>query len=335
MLSLVDLKPDDTVKVVEIKFGRGSKLYSYICFDDVNTGDIVHLEGKPKPETIINVKELLVKDLPLPLEKMKEATISSMDVYDLIDLETDNPILKYVTCNNKLIGRDEIINNLLISINKIRMRNSVLIGEAGCGKTSIVEAFAEMVKNDYFVLKFSVGDLIAGTKLRGMLEEKISKVFNDVLNFNKNHQKKIILFVDEIHMIVSNAGCMEAVSVHDQLKTFLTDSNLILIGATTPKEYNKSIKTDKALMRRITPLYVDNLSDNFVIKILDEFSNHNVSINILNSILELSKDIPNTTNPDISLEILDRALASKKVLGEEINLDMLNKIVCDIKKCYE
>ena len=69
MLSLVDLKPDDTVKVVEVKFGRGTRLYSYICFDEVSPGDIVHLEGKPQPETVINVKELLVKDLPLSLEK--------------------------------------------------------------------------------------------------------------------------------------------------------------------------------------------------------------------------------------------------------------------------
>ncbi len=334
MLSLVDLKSDDLVKVVEIKFGRGSRLYSYVCFDDVKPGDIVHLEGKPKPETVINVKEILVKDLPQPIEKMKEAAKESFDIYELIDLMYKNPILKDINPNNNLIGRENIINDLLISINKIRMKNTVLIGEAGCGKTSIVESFSEKIKKDYFVLQFSVGDLISGTHLRGMLEEKISKIFNDVIEFNKNHQKKIILFIDEIHMIVSSAGCSDAISVHDQLKTFLTDSNLIVIGATTPKEYNKSIKNDKALMRRITPIYVDLLTDEVVIKILDEFSNHSISKKILNVILELSKDIPNTTNPDISLEIVDRALARSKVLNEDIDLNMINRIILNIEKCY-
>ena len=173
-----------------------------------------------------------------------------------------------------------------------------------------------------------------GTHLVGF-KNALTKIFNDVLDFNIKNQMKIILFIDEFHMIISNAGCDSGVSMHDILKPYLTNNNLIVIGATTVNEYNKYVKKDVALMRRITPIFVNKLSDTAIVDILDNFSNHEVKRELLENILSETKNIPNTTNPDISLEILDRVLAKHEVLGCDINMKIINKEIFKLKECYE
>ena len=119
------------------------------------------------------------------------------------------------------------------------------------------------------------------------------------------------------------------------MKTYLTDDNIIVIGATTLKEFNSSIKKDRATMRRLSPLFVPNLDDESVVRILRSFSGGDVDDSLLELILDESKEIPNTTNPDISIEILDRAIARNKVLSQDITPNMILKIANIVRLGYE
>lgn len=325
---------ESTVQVITIKFSKTGKEYSYLCDDEINPGDYVKIDGKDKYYQVIKVKTQSIDELPVDYEEMKYAKLVNLEETKLQELLENNKILNKFGKPISLIGRDDIVEELLVSINKTRMKNTILIGEAGCGKTTIVEYFADLIKDNYYVLGFTVGELVSGTSFRGMMEERITKIFKDVLAFNKESKKKIILFIDEIHLI-ANSYSTDECSISDFMKTYLTDDNIIVIGATTVKEFNSSIKKDKATMRRLSPLFVPNLTDDAVIKILRSFSNNRVADPLLELILDESKDIPNTTNPDISLEILDRALARNAVLSQEITSEMILKITNKIKLSYE
>lgn len=323
--------------VVYVKFSKYSKEYAYLVDDDVKVevGTKVWVPDKKDPLEVIRKEVLDESKLPLPVDKMKTATLERPIKAILEELINNNPVLRIVEKKTDLIGRKDVIDDLAVTVAKKRMKNSILIGDAGCGKTTIVEEFADLIKKNCIILGFNVGELIAGTSLRGMLEEKLTKIFNDVLEFNSNNKYKIILFIDEFHMIVSNSGCDGTVSMHDILKPYLTNPNIMVIGATTIKEYNQYVKKDFALMRRITPIYVNKLDDDTVIKILDNFSNHSVNEELLKEIINRTKEIPNTTNPDISLEVLDRVLAKNKVFGYEINMNIIAQEVIKLKQSYE
>ena len=320
--------------VIYVKYSKYSKLYAYLIIDDVKVGDKVWVDGKDYPLEVIKKETVTIEKLPLPYDDMKYATVNEPVEGKLNIILKNNKILKNIEKKVELVGRDSILEDLLVSLNKKRMRNAILIGNAGSGKTTIVEAFSELVKKDYITLGFNVGELIAGTSLRGMLEEKITKIFNDVLDFNKNNHTKIILFIDEFHMMTKPC-CAECVPLTDILKPYLTDSNIIVIGATTIREYKENVKKDIALMRRITPIYVNQLSDSAIIQILDNFSNHKIGEELLNEILVNTKNIPNTSNPDISLEVLDRVISISEILRKDINLNLINKEINKIKVSYE
>lgn len=328
------MKNNSKYKVVYVKFSKYSKTYAYLIKDEVEVGFKVYVEGKDEPLEVLKIEILSKDELPVSLENMKYATTKEPINERIKKIMDNNKVLRKIEYSKEIVGREDIINDLLVSINKKRMRNSILIGAAGSGKTTIVEALSSIIKDKYVMLAFNIGELISGTIYRGMLEEKLSNIFNDILNFNKTHEIKIILFIDEFHMIVSNAGCDGSVSMHDIIKTYLTDSNMIVIGATTVNEYKTYIKQDNALMRRLTPIYVSNLSSNDVIKILDNFSDHKLDKTLLSTILNETNNIPNTNNPDISLEVLDRVLSRNKILGTEINLVNIKYEINRIKESY-
>lgn len=328
------MKNNSKYKVVYVKFSKYSKTYAYLIKDEVEVGFKVYVEGKDEPLEVLKIEILSKDELPVSLENMKYATTKEPINERIKKIMDNNKVLRKIEYSKEIVGREDIINDLLVSINKKRMRNSILIGAAGSGKTTIVEALSSIIKDKYVMLAFNIGELISGTIYRGMLEEKLSNIFNDILNFNKTHEIKIILFIDEFHMIVSNAGCDGSVSMHDIIKTYLTNPNMIVIGATTVNEYKTYIKQDNALMRRLTPIYVSNLSSNDVIKILDNFSEHKLDKTLLSTILDETNNIPNTNNPDISLEVLDRILSRNKILGTEINLASIKYEINRIKESY-
>lgn len=238
------------------------------------------------------------------------------------------------TPTKSFTGRNEELNMLIECLYKKRMKNCVLVGNPGCGKTEIIRKFASVISkkpefDEYTIFEFSVGEAVAGTRYRGDFEENIQKVLNEV----KHGTGKSILFIDEIHTLwdlqpnSENSG--QSVGPLDLLKPALADGKFILFGATTPKEFER-LKRDKAFVRRINPIFIPDLSKDDVIKILKKFQK--VPPEIYELIYCQGLTLRDRFNPDISLEILDQAQARARRLEVEIDGWMILDIVERIRR---
>ena len=163
-----------------------------------------------------------------------------------------------------IIGRDNEIRRLMQIISRRTKNNPVLIGEAGVGKTAIIEGFAqrisrgnvpEFLKNKE-VISLDLGAIIAGTKYRGEFETRIKALLKEVNRANGRY----ILFIDELHTLVGAGAAEGAIDASNLLKPALSRGELRAIGATTLKEYQKYIERDPALERRFQPIYVQEPS---------------------------------------------------------------------------
>lgn len=160
-----------------------------------------------------------------------------------------------------VIGRDKEIRRLMQVLSRRTKNNPVLIGEAGVGKTAIIEGLAQRIiagdvpeglKNKRIVA-LDLGSLVAGTKFRGEFENRLKGVLNEI----KNKNGQIILFIDELHTIVGAGAAEGAIDASNMLKPMLARGQLRCIGATTLDEYRKHIEKDSALERRFQPIFVD------------------------------------------------------------------------------
>ena len=189
-------------------------------------------------------------------------------MYPNMQEESENVLEKYgrdmteAVKQNKVdpvIGRDEEIRSIIRVLTRKTKNNPVLIGEPGVGKTAIVEGLAaRIVKGDVpstlkckRIWSLDLGALIAGAKYRGEFEERLKKVLKEISDSNGD----IILFIDEIHMIVG-AGAEGAMDAGNMLKPMLARGEIRLIGATTLNEYRKYIEKDGALERRLQKIIV-------------------------------------------------------------------------------
>jgi ATP-dependent Clp protease ATP-binding subunit ClpA len=229
-----------------------------------------------------------------------------------------------------LVGRDQEIELLRESLLKRRMKNSILVGEAGCGKTAIVEEFASRFEAEYAVVSLDIAGLLTNTKYRGEFEDKFMKFMNKVQSFEKKFgaKRKLVIFIDEIHMIYAAGRTDEdVIDLANMLKGHLSHGEIIIIGATTPEEYEKTIRKDKALNRRLSPIFINELGKDAVIQIVDQFAGHVIGQDLLNYIYVASQKIPEGCNPDCSIEIADRLLARQEATGEIIDANMVDTIV--------
>ncbi len=159
-----------------------------------------------------------------------------------------------------IIGRDEEIERVIHILLRKTKNNPILLGAPGVGKTAVVDGLAiriaagnvpENLKNKK-VLLVDMAGMISGTKYRGEFEERVKKLLNDVLSA----KRQVILFIDEVHMIVQAKGSEGALNVSDILKPALARGDLQTIGATTSQEYESLIRPDDALNRRFQPVLV-------------------------------------------------------------------------------
>lgn len=159
-----------------------------------------------------------------------------------------------------VIGRDEETERVIHILSRKTKNNPILLGEPGVGKTAIVEGLvrrlvAEDIPDnlkDKRVLALDLGGMISGTKYRGEFEERVKKLLAEIIK----EKRRIILFIDEVHMIVQAKGSEGALNVSDILKPALARGDLQTIGATTQKEYEQFIRPDDALDRRFQPVLV-------------------------------------------------------------------------------
>lgn len=256
------------------------------------------------------------------------------DIFNIGDLKNKYDFLTDLTIQKEVhpyIFRNNQIEQLHIILNKKQKNNPMLIGAAGVGKTALVEGYAKKYPKKH-IYRFELGVVMAGTKYRGELEEKII----EAMNFIKN--EKAILFIDEIHNIVgagSNEGTLDIANI---LKPYLARNDINCIGATTLDEYYQYIQKDKALARRFQNIFIDEPNERETINILNKIKNsyasyHNIKYtkSIINYIVRKSSiELPEKTNPDKSIDILDELGTRYKLTNEKNMFKIVNNIIASI-----
>lgn len=240
-----------------------------------------------------------------------------------------------------VIGRDKEISLIIETLIRKNKNNPLLVGDAGVGKTAIVEELVRRIKKKEVptmlqtkkIVMLEMGSLVAGTKYRGEFEEKLTKIIRELEN-----NQDIILFIDEIHTIVNAGGAEGAINASDILKPYLARGKVKIIGATTTNEYNKFIVKDKALNRRFELIRVLEPNTEETIEILNKIkknyeSHYNIKItkeNIKDIVYYTNKYVIEKRNPDKSLDILDSVCAMKEV--NNITFNKTNKLLIEKNK---
>ncbi|HBN00831.1 MAG TPA: ATP-dependent chaperone ClpB [Firmicutes bacterium] len=238
-----------------------------------------------------------------------------------------------------VIGRDEEIRKVIQILARKTKNNVILLGEPGVGKTAIVEGLAErIVKNDVpatlkdkEIYELDMGALIAGAKYRGEFEERLKAVLNKI----KKSEGKIILFIDEIHLIVGAGRTDGAMDASNMLKPMLARGEIDCIGATTLNEYREYIEKDRALERRFQTVMVEEPTVEDTITILRGLkqrfeSYHGVRITdgaLIAAATLSNRYITNRFLPDKAIDLIDEACAGIKVEIESMpsELDEVNR----------
>jgi ATP-dependent Clp protease ATP-binding subunit ClpC len=217
-----------------------------------------------------------------------------------------------------VIGRQNEIERVIQILSRRQKNNPVLLGEAGVGKTAIVEGFAQMVVEnnvpellrDKRIVVLDLAMMVAGTKYRGQFEERIKAVMNEV-----RRAKNTILFIDELHTLVGAGGAEGAIDASNVLKPALSRGELQCIGATTLDEYRKYIEKDGALERRFQTVLVEPPSPDEAVEILkglrDRYEAHHrvrITDEGLKAAVELSsRYITGRCLPDKAIDVIDEA----------------------------
>jgi ATP-dependent Clp protease ATP-binding subunit ClpC len=217
-----------------------------------------------------------------------------------------------------VIGRTNEIERLIQVLCRRTKNNPVLLGEAGVGKTAIVEGLAQKIigqdvpdlLHDRRLVVLDLAMMVAGTKYRGQFEERIKAVMNEV-----RRAKNVILFIDELHTLVGAGGAEGAIDASNVLKPALARGEIQCIGATTFDEYRKYIEKDSALERRFQPIPVEPPNAEQTLEILkglrERYATHHrvkITDDALRSAVELSgRYIPGRVQPDKSIDVIDEA----------------------------
>ena len=271
--------------------------------------------------------------------KNKEETYEVLEKYgrDLVKLVSDGKI-------DPVIGRDEEIRRIMEILCRKTKNNPTLIGEPGVGKTAIVEGLAWRIfkkdvplnLKDCTIYELDIASLLAGAKYKGDFEERLKAVVNEVVKSNG----KIIMFIDEIHLLVGagrSDGAMDAANI---LKPLLARGELHCVGATTLDEYRKYIESDPALERRMQKVLISEPTIEDTISILRGLKqrfeiHHGVKISdsaIVSSAVLSNRYISDRFLPDKAIDLIDEACASVRMQIDSLptELDEVNRKIMQL-----
>ena len=229
-----------------------------------------------------------------------------------------------------VIGRDPQVNRVMEILLRRTKNNPLLIGEAGVGKSAIVEELVRRIEIGSVpkkllnkqVYSISMSSLVAGTKYRGEFEERINQIVEEL-----EEEPNIILFIDEIHTLVGAGGAEGAIDASNILKPYLARGKIRVIGATTKDEYAKYIESDKALDRRFQKIHIYETSleetENILFQLRDTYEvYHGVKVDdeIIKEIIRLAdKYVYNGKFPDKAIDLFDEACAKASCIDDKID----------------
>ncbi len=229
-----------------------------------------------------------------------------------------------------VIGREEELRRIIQVLSRRTKNNPILIGEPGVGKTAVIEGLAQRIVSgdvpeplkDKEIVALDIGSLIAGTKFRGEFEDRLKAFIKEI----QNASGRLILFIDEIHMIVGAGSAEGAIDASNLLKPALARGELHAIGATTLKEFQKHIEKDPALERRFQPILVEEPTIEDSITILrglkEKYELHHglrISDEAIISAVNLSaRYISDRFLPDKAVDLIDEAAAARRLESESL-----------------
>lgn len=283
------------------------------------------------PITAFLLKNDINRDLILEklnrVRKGKRATSENQEmVYHALDQYSTNLNERYQQGKlDKIIGREQEIEEIIRVLSRKAKNNAILIGLPGVGKTAIVEGLVQKIEQglvpdnlkDKVVYNLDMSSLVAGAKYRGEFEERLKAVLNDVRDSND----KIILFIDEIHTIVGAGKTEGSMDAGNILKPMLARGELRCIGATTQDEYRENIEKDKALERRFQRIHVSEPTVDEAIDILSGVKDsyevyHGVEIteDAVKAAVNLSnRYMTDRFLPDKAIDLMDEAMAVRHI----------------------
>ena len=309
--------------------GTEHLLYALLTQGNSRASLLLERKGVDLDALMATIEELAEKQAEEAKNEKEKAKYSSKPILkwlkryatDLTELAKNGEL-------DTVIGRDSEIERVVTVLCRRTKSNPVLIGEAGVGKTAIVEGLASRIaKNDVpgnligkHLYEVDLSAMVAGTKFRGEFEERIKGVIDEAVG-----NPDVILFIDELHLLSgagSGEGAMDAANI---LKPALARGKLHLIGATTLDEYRKGIEKDKALSRRFQTVIVEEPTDTVTLRILKGIKSHyekhhgvEIPDEVLETAVQMSKRYINDRYmPDKVIDVIDEASAIAKVSADK------------------
>lgn len=267
-----------------------------------------------------------------------------IDLEEIYDFKESKEEMKYaVNLTQKaregkldsLFEYDNYLKRMLVILNKKYKNNPLLVGDAGVGKTAIVEGFAKYAYQnnlDYEILTLNLSQMLSNTKYRGDFESRMDEAMNYI-----SSRENAILFIDEIHTIIGTGSSENSLDVANILKPYLARADIKIIGATTFDEYQKTIFKDKALRRRFDLINVLEPTLDVTKKILlglkpsyEDFHKIKLDDDLISYLCdEADAKIHNKKRPDKCIDILDEMLSYAKINSYKATSDLVDHIIDD------